>query len=158
MNAPGDPLRLRPMRADELPAFREAFVRDWAADLAIVDGLAPAGALAEAARRTDASLPDGVATAGHFLHVILAGDTAVGTLWFSIDERRHAFLDDITIGEAFRGAGHGRGALALFEEQARALGAVQVDLHVYRHNPRAIQLYERVGYQTTGLKMRKVLG
>ena len=156
--SPGATIRLRAMAADEFGAYRAAFIRDWAADLEIVDDVTREGALAEAAARTDADLPLGPATPGHHLFVILADHEPVGSVWFSMDAQGRAFLDDVTIHEADRGKGYGRRALELCEQEARQRGATRIELHVYRHNPRAIALYEVAGYQTTGLKMRKLLG
>lgn len=150
-------LHLRPMRPDEFVGFRAAFVRDWALDLARVEDLPISEAERRAAQRTDADLPDGVATPGHHLFVIVAGGDEVGTAWLSVTATGHGFLDDITLHDSFRGRGYGRRALALVEARARELGLPAIELHVYAHNPRAIALYQALGYGTTGLKMRKRL-
>ena len=149
---------LRPLQPEEFAAYRESFIRDWAVDIAQVDQISVVEATAQATRRTDDSLPDGVATQGHELHAIVCGDERVGTLWFSVEDGRQAFLDDLTIDEPFRRKGYGRRALELFEARARALGLSRIDLHVYRHNPDAVRLYEKLGYRITGLKMRKAIG
>ena len=94
MTEPQPDLHLRPMRADELAAFRESFIRDWAADLARIDDVPAAEALRQAAQRTDAELSAGVATRGHHLFVLVAGDEAVGTAWLSVTATGEAFLDD----------------------------------------------------------------
>ncbi|MEO8704816.1 MAG: GNAT family N-acetyltransferase [Kofleriaceae bacterium] len=157
MDRPAIPaVTLRPLLPAEFAGYRASFIRDWAADLVRVEDLSPADAVREATRRTDASLPQGFTTLDHHLYAILSGTDRVGTLWFSVADG-HAFLDDITIDEAARGQGHGRRALVQLEALARALGLVRIDLHVYRDNPRAIALYEQLGYRTTGLKMRKSL-
>lgn len=158
-------ISLRPMSRDEFVVYRNAFLLDWAADLARIDHSSLEAGLEQATRRVDADLTDGPATPGHFLFTIVCTEdegapaTPVGTLWFSVDGQnaQHVFLDDVTVDEAARGKGYGRRALELFEAKARALGATRVDLHVYRHNPRAIALYEALGFATTGLKMRKHL-
>jgi len=157
MTEPQPDLHLRPMRADELAAFRESFIRDWAADLARIDDVPAAEALRQAAQRTDAELSAGVATRGHHLFVLVAGDEAVGTAWLSVTATGEAFLDDLTVHAPHRGQGYGKRALELLEQHARALGLRCIDLHVYAHNPRALALYQRQGYQTTGLKLRKRL-
>jgi ribosomal protein S18 acetylase RimI-like enzyme len=149
---------LRPMQQEEFAAFREAFVCDWARDIARIDDLPIAEATAQAAARTDADLPDGAATKGHFLFVILRGKERVGTLWFSVSLQRCAFLNDITVEESSRGRGYGPRALDLLEVKAQELGLTWIDLHAYAHNSQAIDLYRRLGYRTTGLKMRKMLG
>jgi ribosomal protein S18 acetylase RimI-like enzyme len=151
------PLRLRQMRPDELAGWRERFVADWSADLARVEGLTPSEARREAARRTDADLPDGLATAGHHLRMIEEGDAVVGSAWFSIGTGA-AFLDDLTVLAEHRGRGLGAAALRLIEAELVALGERRLDLHVYADNARAIALYAASGYRTTGLKMRKTLG
>ena len=150
-------LHLRPMRPDEFPAFRDSFVRDWADDLARIDDVSVAEALRQAAQRTDADLSDGVATPRHHLFTLVDGDEVVGTAWMSVTATGEAFLDDLTVGEQFRGRGYGRRALELLELHARSLGLRCIDLHVYAHNTRAIALYQQQGYRTTGLKMRKGL-
>lgn len=152
-----DAVRLRPMSAAEFPSFRASFVLDWAADIARIDDLSFADAEAQAASRTDQNLTDGPATPGHRLFVIVDGEVPVGTLWFSYEPGKPAFLDDITIREEFRGQGYGRRALELLEVEARTLGLPRIDLHVYTHNPTAIAVYQKLGYHTTGLKMRKML-
>ena len=152
-----DDVTLRPLQPEEFADYRESFIRDWAADISRVDQSSLADATIQATRRTDASLPEGVATKGHQLYALICGDQRVGTLWFSVDAEGNAFLDDITINEPFRRRGYGRRALELFEAKARELGLLRIDLHVYRDNPSAIALYEKLGYRVTGLKMRKAL-
>jgi ribosomal protein S18 acetylase RimI-like enzyme len=156
MTAPPPDVSLRPLRADEFAVYRDAFILDWSADLARVEDLSLEDARHEATRRTDASLPNGIATEGHHLFAIMCGAEHVGKLWFSVTDG-HAFLEDITIEESVRGRGHGRRAMVLLEAEVQALGLDRIDLHVYRDNPRAIALYEQLGYRTTGLKMRKLL-
>ena len=151
-------VELRPLTPAEFVQYRESFLCDWAADIARVDGIPIAEATIQATRRTDSELTDGAATKGHYLYAIVSGGEWIGTLWFSAGEERNAFLDDITVREPHRGKGVGRRALELFEARATELGFTRIDLHVYRDNPRAISLYEKIGYRTTGLKMRKVLG
>lgn len=146
------PVALRPMTDDERVAFRAAFVRAWADDLARLDDLDDAAALATATTRTDADL----AAPGARLFTIVAGTRAVGSLWMSIDGN-HGFLDEITIDAGARGQGHGRAAIALAEDLARAAGATRMELNVYQHNPRALALYEALGYVTTKRTMRRAL-
>ena len=145
------------MRPDEFESFREGFIEDWAIDLAKVENLPLELARAEATRRTDADLTDAVETEGHRLYVITADDDRIGTLWFSFGEKR-AFLDDITIDEEHRGQGHGRRALELMERELQGLGVELVQLNVYAHNPGARSLYDRIGYEVTGVKMSKKIG
>jgi GNAT superfamily N-acetyltransferase len=150
-------IQLRPMTPDELVTFRAGFIRAWADDLAKVEDLDDARALAEATARTDADLPLGVASLGHHLFTILAGAEAVGSLWFSIDARGRAFLDEVQVAPPERGRGYGRRAIELAEAEARRRGATHIELNVYQHNARARALYEALGYRATKLTMRKTL-
>ena len=150
-------IRLRPMTPTELVAFRAGFIRAWADDLAKVEDLTDEQALAEAAARTDADLPLGVASPGHHLFTILADDRAVGSLWFSMHARGRAFLDEVQVMANERGRGHGRQAIELCEAEARRCGATHMELNVYQHNPRALALYQALGYRTTKITMRKSL-
>ncbi len=156
MNARGKTIALRPMRSAELPAFRDAFVAEWAVDLAKVEDMSMDAALEEAVRRTDADLDGALESPDHRLFVITADGEAVGTLWFSLGEGR-AFLDDITIAQHHRGNGYGGCALELMHTELRQLGVRLVQLNVYAHNPRARVLYEKLGYEVTGVKMTKHL-
>lgn len=152
-----DTVALRPMTADELAAFRETFLDDWALDLSRVDDLPLPEARQEAIRRVANDLADPPATADRLLFTIVADDRPIGSLWCSIDADRHAFLEELVIAELLRGHGYGRRALELLEADLRARGADRIDLHVYAHNPRAFGLYTRAGYRTTGHKLRKFL-
>lgn len=156
MNADDTCVALRPMLPHELRAFRDAFVAEWAADLARVEDLPMQEALEQSARRTDAELGGALESNVHRLFVITANGEPVGTLWFSVREGR-AFLDDITIAEDHRGHGYGARALALMHVELRRLGVRLVQLNVYAHNPRARAVYERLGYEVTGVTMTKVL-
>lgn len=147
---------LRPMTEAELAAFRRSFAADWAVDLARLDDLAHADALAMTTARVDADLPHGLAPPGQHLYTIDAAGTAVGSLWFSAGQGA-AFLEEVVIAPEHRGQGYGRAALLQLEARVAALGLTNVALHVYAHNPGAIALYERLGYVVTGLKMRKGL-
>ena len=144
---------LRPMTEAERAAFRASFIAAWAADLGVLEDLDEPAALALATARTDADL----ATPGHRLYTIVAGERAVGSLWLSIGAHGQAFLEEVTVDVAARGCGHGRRAMILAEEVARAAGAQRLDLNVYEHNPRALALYDRLGYTTIKRTMRKLL-
>lgn len=148
---------LRPMTEPEFATFRVGFVAAWAADLERIADLAAADALAQADARTTADLPLGLATTGHHLFTIARGDDAVGSLWLSLPGHGRAFLDELVVHSGERGRGYGRAAMALAEREARDRGASHLELHVYQHNPRALALYTALGYQATGVMMRKRL-
>jgi ribosomal protein S18 acetylase RimI-like enzyme len=85
----------------------------------------------------------------------------VGQVWLGMTHPRDtpgcAFLYDIEVAEAHRGAGHGRALLAAAEEAVRARGASSLELNVFGDNTRAIRLYQTAGYHVVTQQMRKAL-
>ena len=57
------------------------------------------------------------------------------------------YLDGIAVAEPHRGRGIGTALIAAFEERARDNGFQTVSLEVIAANPRARDLYERLGYR-----------
>src|SRR6266851_490585 len=64
---------------------------------------------------------------------------------------------NIVIFEAFRRQRYGTQALQALEERARQLGLASISLHVFGHNHAARATYEKLGYATTNVMMRKML-
>lgn len=145
-------------------AYVDRTVPTYAAEGALATGMSEEDALAKAREQFRRLLPDGVHTAGqHFKRVHDADGAEVGLLWYASrldDEPACLFLYDIIIDEAQRGRGLGTACMDWLEEEARRLGAAQIDLHVFTHNVRAIRLYERLGFVVTrpgeaGMRMAK---
>ena len=112
---------LRPMRADEYPAWAEqgerGYVYRWS--------VRRHGARRTRRRRPYATLPGCCRRVsrrkGHWLYVIEADGQAVGSLWFAerdLDGGPTAYLYDIQIDEHARGRGYGRAAMLEFEREA----------------------------------------
>ena len=81
-------------------------------------------------------------------------------IWFELRERRggrSAYLYDFVVREDLRGQGYGRRALELFEAKLRELGVGRIGLNVFGYNHAARALYEKMGYQVTGVGMMKQL-
>ena len=106
--------------------------------------------------------------AGHLVHEVVAvepgagADDAgevVGWIWVGpFAEGSDAWwVWDVEIDEHHRGAGHGRAAMQLAEQQGARHGAVTLGLNVFGYNEVARRLYESLGYETTSLQMRKAL-
>ncbi|MDF2935614.1 MAG: yycN [Paenibacillaceae bacterium] len=104
-------------------------------------------------------LPDGLATEGNYLYMIEEeAGTQVGFIWLYVEHAtQEAFLYEITLYEEWRGRGLGKDTMAAMEQKAKELGAKAVGLHVFGHNLRALRLYEKSGYQTTDISMKKYL-
>jgi ribosomal protein S18 acetylase RimI-like enzyme len=155
-------IRLRPLRSDEHDAFVQTARVEYAADIAANSGRAPEEARAKAEADIAALLPDGAATPGQHLEMIVDAETgeAVGRLWFA--ERgepgeRHVYLYAIEIDEGHRGRGVGREAMLAFEDEVRTLGYDLVKLNVFGGNARARRLYDSLGYTEVAVEMTKRL-
>jgi ribosomal protein S18 acetylase RimI-like enzyme len=140
-------------------AWREASIRDYAAEKVQAGNWLAGDALERATADFAALLPDGRATPGHELRSIVDADGGrVGHAWFAIEERpfgRVVFIYDIAVDPAYRRRGHAQGALAEIEADARAHGCVGVQLHVFGGNDGARELYRRAGYEETNVTMLK---
>jgi len=96
---------------------------------------------------------------GHAHCIALAGGKVVGWCDILPDVRQaaaHVGVLGMGVLERFRGRGIG-GALAKAAlERARAKGLTRVELTVREDNPRAIGLYEKLGFAREGLKRNAV--
>ena len=155
-------LQLVPMTESEFTAYLATAVRGYADAHARAGDVAPEEALERAQKDYDELLPEGLRSQNQHLFT-LAHEThgAVGLVWFQLKERggkKTAFLYDIEVREDLRGQGLGRRALELVEAKLRELGARSVGLNVFGYNHAARALYEKMGYQITGMGMKKELG
>lgn len=105
---------------------------------------------------------NGTETEGHYLYLLRDRSTAeeVGVVWLAVLDSgvgRSVWIYDIQIHGPFRRMGYGTQTLRAVEERAIGLGAASVELNVFGHNPAARALYEKVGYETTSVVMRRRL-
>ena len=68
-----------------------------------------------------------------------------------------AFIYDFIIDESFRGKGYGKQALVALDEKLKSIEVQSVGLHVFGDNITAQELYKKMGYQITGIHMKKML-
>ncbi|HEY8364378.1 MAG TPA: GNAT family N-acetyltransferase [Haloplasmataceae bacterium] len=103
-------------------------------------------------------LPKGLATDNQFLfNVINELNEVVGMIWYGVNKPTEAFISDFIIDENYRGKGYGKETMKLVEDHARNNGIKKITLHVFGHNKQAINLYEKLGYQTFSMHMAKEL-
>ncbi|WP_328539784.1 GNAT family N-acetyltransferase [Streptomyces sp. NBC_00344] len=141
----------RGMREDEYGQWRTAAVSDHAqvwTDLGVAEADARARAEADHRRR----LPEGLATAGTVIDVLVADGGVVGHVWVSEAEvlpgRRGTLVLKVEVAEEHRGRGHGRSLMLLAEREAIAAGSRLIRLNVFAGNAPALRLYESLGYRT----------
>ena len=155
-------LQLVPMTEKEFRAFRAEDVAHYAQEHVRAGRWSQEESLPLAEHEFDELLPDGVATPKHYLFSLKdeALGTEVGRLWFAVHEEggeATAFVYNIVIFEAFRRQGYGMQAMQALEEKVRELGLSNISLHVFGHNHAARAMYEKLGYATTNVMMRKAL-
>ena len=148
------------MTAPEYEAWIEEAVISYADERAAATGIPLAVSLDKARAQLPMLLPEGHATPGMQLFVIVDDtDSDVGNLWLGTDPDRPdtLFVWDISIREQFRGRGLGRAAMLAAEDVARQTHAVAMSLNVFGSNTVARRLYESLGYGVTAQQMLKNL-
>lgn len=159
--SPTPAVRLRPMRADEFPAFLEASKRGYAEGIETQGGQTAEFARKKSEEDHASILPNGLETPGHSIFLVEAGGERVGVLWLAEREsggRRICWIYDVEIDEGQRGHGYGRAAMLLAEEEARRRGLSRIELNVFGGNDVARGLYRSLGYVETSAQMAKGLG
>jgi ribosomal protein S18 acetylase RimI-like enzyme len=164
---------LRPV-ASTLPAsvtarpMTVAESRDWlkrpADDFAqawISRGMRPRPARARVRAAVQRALSDDDA-ANVALRLLFHGDEAVGRLWVTRPGPESsppgAYVYEVEVEQARRGAGFGRALMLLAEEIALGWGEAAIGLQVFNDNIPARRLYESLGYVTTADVLLKDLG
>lgn len=157
---PAPTVCLRPITAEEFPAFVVASKAGYAEGIEVHGGQTHEAAQRKADADFPAVLPAGLDTPGHYIFIVEADGAAVGRLWLAEREmagRRALFVYDITIDAGHQGRGFGRAAMQLAEDEARARGIGRIELNVFGGNDVARGLYRSLGYVETSVQMAKVL-
>ena len=151
------------MSEEQYAAYVERSVPQFAEESLIAGASKESDAEARSRDVFEQSLPNGIHTPNHHLYVIRDAETqtTIGTTWLMITERPErvsAFICDIFIFPEWRSKGHGANTMRLLEIKAREqFSATEIGLHVFCHNRSAQSFYSKVGYQPTGLIMKKFL-
>ena len=155
-------LRLVPMTEGDFATYMASAVREYADSHIRAGDVAPEDALVHAQKDYDELLPDGLHSKDQYLFTVTHDALgAIGMAWFQVRERttgKSAYLFDMRIREDLRGHGYGRQTLQLIESTSRELGAQRIGLNVFGYNVVARSLYEKMGYEITGMGMAKQLG
>jgi ribosomal protein S18 acetylase RimI-like enzyme len=149
---------LSPMPPERLPKWLTGIMNAYVEERVKAGESLPA-ARANAERSLLEFFPGGNPAPHHLVFDLMVAGSPVGYLWIgpSTGERRAWWVYDIEVDESLRGQGLGRQAMLLAEEEARWRGATSLGLNVFGHNGPARRLYERLGYETTSLQMKKDL-
>ncbi len=153
-------IAFRAMKADEFSSYRDYFIVDYADEISANFGHTPKQSRIIASKELAEDLPQNVSTPNHYLLCIEKNEnTIIGYLWYKLyDDGATAFILDFVLFKEFRGHGYGKAALIALEEQLTISGTKQIKLRVAYKNDRARLLYEKVGFNITGINMSKLLG
>ena len=151
---------LRPLRGDEYDAWRSAVTNGYAEQIEMLADTPRAAARAKAEADMATTLPQGLATPGHWIFALEVGGERVGQLWLAertMDGRRVIYVYNVAVDEIHRGVGLGRAAMLLAEAQALARGIDRIELNVFGGNAVALGLYRSLGYVERAISMAKDL-
>jgi ribosomal protein S18 acetylase RimI-like enzyme len=150
-------VRLEQMQQEDFEPYIERDIREYAEGHVKNGNWSAEEALERSRKEHQQLLPDGLETKDQYLFSIIdASDHKLGILWVNIENGR-AFIYDFRIDEAQRGKGYGKGALMALDEKLKSMNVESVGLHVFGDNVTAQELYKKMGYQITGIHMKKVL-
>jgi ribosomal protein S18 acetylase RimI-like enzyme len=146
---------LEPMQQKDFDRLIENEIRGYAHDH-VQNGNWPAeGALERSRKQFETLLPDGIHSKDQYLWSIVdEQNNNIGMLWVQVKDQK-AFIYDFMIDEAFRGKGYGKQALTAMDEKLKSMNVESVGLHVFGDNITAQELYKKMGYQITGIHMKK---
>lgn len=134
----------------------DGFRQSW-----IDRGLPPDQASAKTESSRLENLPNGRATPGVSIDVLVHDGDVVGHVWVSTREIAPgvvgAFVYDVEVDESHRGKGYGRALMLHAERIAHGMETGVLGLHVFTGNTAAIGLYESLGYATTHRNVFKAL-
>ena len=150
-------ITLEPIQQEDFDRMIDTEIRGYAAGH-VRNGNWPAeGALERSKKEFDALLPDGIHSKDQYLWSILDEENnKIGVLWVQVKDQK-AFIYDFVVDESFRGKGFGKQALLAIDEKLKSMNVESVGLHVFGDNITAQELYKKMGYQITGIHMKREL-
>jgi ribosomal protein S18 acetylase RimI-like enzyme len=157
-------VQLEPMTETQFRSYLDTAVEDYAQAHLKAGDCAPEDALRLAQEDYKKLLPSGLQSTNNFMFTIhdnaLGKNESIGMVWFAVTAKRvvkSSFIYDLNIREDLRGKGYGRKVMEKVEELIQEMGIDTVGLHVFGYNHAARTLYEKMGYQVTGIGMTKTL-
>jgi len=141
-----------------LNLYLERGIREYAEDHVRNGNWSAEEALERSKKEFEQLLPEGVNSQDQFLFSIVdeTDDNKIGLLWVQVKDQK-AFIYDFIIDESSRGKGYGKQALVALDEKLKSIEVQSVGLHVFGDNITAQELYKKMGYQITGIHMKKRL-
>lgn len=141
---------LEKMTEQDFEQFMEKSSDLYAQDLIKATGMTLAQARQRISKQRSVIIPNGLRTENVFFMKIHDSETKerVGSIWWGVfPSHNTAFIIDIYVDDNFRGKGLGSETISEVIKTAKEYAIGDLSLHVFRHNPRAKQLYERIGFK-----------
>lgn len=156
-------LFLRPMVESEFAEYVRFSMELFASEKMRGEGLTRNAAWKIAQESMQNKFPHGLSSENQCVFVVCFGEGAapIGFVWLEErdrDGKKSVYIYDIYIKPEFQGQGLGQKTMEAIEGIARERGAGRVQLHVFGHNERARNLYEKMDYRATNIMMAKDLG
>lgn len=149
-------VRLEKMSKNDFSDFLNRTIPDYAHDCVQAGRWEKEDALEKSRNAFTELLPEGSDTPSHLLFSVKEGQHSVGYLWVKVEEKT-AFIFQILIFPEFQRQGKGTEVLKQLSALLKAQGMIKLGLHVFKHNPGAIWLYEKLGFVETSRNMAKDL-
>lgn len=155
-------MKLIPMNQAEFEEYLAWAIPSYAEHKVQAGNLTENDALEKAKAEFDGYLPQGLDTPNHYLFCILNDSgQKIGWFWFGSRENNnnhYIYVYDVKIFEQYQRRNYGEQVFLLLEQKTKELGLNEIRLHVFGYNHPARNLYEKLGYETTNIHMRKKLG
>ncbi|MEW5939044.1 MAG: GNAT family N-acetyltransferase [Chloroflexota bacterium] len=150
---------LIPMAQEDYASYLERSIREYAEDHVRNGNWQAEEALEKSRKQFMDLLPDGLQTKNEFIYSLVdESGEKIGILWVEVKmdaTPRRAFGYDFWIKEELRGKGYGKQALAALDEVLKSMQVESMGLHVFGDNLNAQALYRKMGFEITGIHMRK---
>lgn len=149
-------ITLKRMNSVEFQKYIQSSVITYAKEKVLSGNWKEEGSIKMAKEEYTKLLPNDEKTENNYLYTILNEDQKeCGMMWLARRSVEEGFIYEINIMKEYQGLGYGKEAMKQIEEIGRQLGMKKISLHVFGHNQVARGLYEKLGYQTTNVKMEK---
>lgn len=153
---------LIPMTQDDFAHYTSKSILAYADEKVAAGTWTKEEAPEKAEKEIERLLPDGLDSEHQFLYAItkIENKEKAGWLWYHFNpesRQKEAFIYDFLIFDELQGHGYGKAALQVLDDHALANGIEKISLHVFAHNKRAINLYEKLNFEAKGINMSKWL-